>query len=59
MTPVTKNIIDSIMDPDAKMASGTWVMYLVSMNSSITTHPVAREIMANTSEVREKKIKGL
>ena len=59
MTPVTNRIIDNIIVPEAKMASGTCVIYLVSRNSLITTKPETKEINNRITELTEKNSKGL
>jgi hypothetical protein len=57
--PVINKIIDSIIVPEAKMARGTCVIYLVSRNSVITIAPARKEITSRIPEMAEKNNKGL
>lgn len=57
--PVTKRMIERIMVPEAKIARGTCVIYLVLRNSSTTMYPDRREMRSIIPETAEKKKSGL
>ena len=56
--PLIKSKIAKIKLEELKIASGTWVIYCVFKNSSITTPPLNSEIIKIILEKIEKKANG-